>query len=193
MKKIISAICMLMLAVMLTFSTVSCSSFSNNRDAAPTDTVELFYDYNQTLIEDFDWVASQYEAFRFLEADAVFDTIVSETEHPNVVSITTIFQVEDTCITIEHPEDMRDSLPIITKINDIWMECMAINARTPVTLDSVLKIADPYKEMLNTRMLTLRRLVGPPFPEHAEYIFGNGILFIDAVTGDVRLEEESED
>lgn len=183
-KRIFPFLFTMLLAAVLSFSTVSCSSCRNG-EVKPTEPVELVYDFNQTIIEDCDWIASQYETFRFLEADAEFDCFVSDST-PNVISVRTVFQVGDTCIMINHLEN--DTVPVITKENDYWMECMAINARMPISLDSALKIAEPYKEMLNTRRLTLRKLVGPPFPEHSEYIFGNGKLFIDSHTGAARTE-----
>lgn len=183
-KRIFSVVATLLLAFMLSFTAVSCSSCSNT-EAEPVKT-DCYYDYDAVVTEDYDYIASQYQSFRFLEADAVFDGLLSEEGCPNVISIRTVFQVGDTCIMIWHDEGDTLGQPRITKDNDHWMECMNITARTPINLDSALKIAAPYRSMLNTRKLTYRRMVGPPFPKHAEYIFGNGMLFVDAVTGEIR-------
>lgn len=175
----------LLLALTLSFSIASCSSCSNDKEVVPEQT-ERFYDFDKVIAEDYDYIASQYKVFRFLEADGVFVNLVSEDADIQVESVTTVFQVLDTCIQIIHDKGKVDSLPTIVKVNDIWLECSNINARNPITLDSAMKIAAPYIELLDTRHLTLRKVVGPPYPDHAEYIFGDGLMFIDASVGSVR-------
>jgi len=176
---------MLLMCMLMVFT--SCDRRQKNV-TPPEDkpVAALTYDYDKVVIEDYDWIASQYKIFRFLEVDAMFDKLLTEEGDINVMSIRTIFQVGDTCIMIEHPEGYVDSMPIITKENDYWMECGVINARNAVTLDSCMKLIEPYRCMLPTRHLTFRRLIGPPFPEHGEFIFGNGMLFVDAATGAMR-------
>ena len=164
----------------------SCDVTKKQTQPQQNQVVNLAYDYDKVVAEDYDLIASQYKVFRFLEADAMFDKMLNEGGEVNVISIRTIFQVGDTCIMIEHPEGCVDSLPIITKENDYWTECGVISARNAITLDSCLMMIDQYRPMLPTRRLTFRRIVGPPFPKHGEYIFGNGFLFVDAATGEMR-------
>lgn len=177
---------MLMLIMCLLVTFTSCDRNKKQSDPQDKPVATLAYDYDKVVAEDYDYVASQYKVFRFLEVDAMFDKMLTEEGDVNVISLRTIFQAGDTCIMIEHPEGYIDSMPIITKENDYWMECGVINARNAVTLDSCMKLIEPYRCMLPTRRLTFRRLIGPPFPEHGEFIFGNGMLFVDATTGTMR-------
>ena len=176
----------LMLALCLLLSACnSCQTKGGKQEPAPVETT-TGYNYDSIVAADHDFVASQYQAFRFLEADAEFSGILSETENPTVDYIRTVFQYGDTCIIIEHPYKEYDGEPVVTKNYGHWLGCAELTARNAVSLDSCMKIIQPNIKDLDTRYLTFRRIVGPPFPEHGEYIFGHGLLFVDCATGDVR-------
>jgi hypothetical protein len=186
MKQFSSFMLMFIMCALVMFT--SCNVTKKQTQKQPTPVVNVAYDYDKVVAADYDLIASQYKVFRFLEVDAMFDKMLNDSGDVNVISIRTIFQVGDTCIMIEHPEGCVDSMPIITKENDYWMECGVLSGRNAITLDSCLKLIDQYRPMLPTRRLTFRRLIGPPFPKHGEYIFGNGLLFVDGTTGEMRGE-----
>lgn len=157
----------------------SCNSCSH-----PTPTPEPVvagYNYDSTVVADYDYIASQYPGFRFYEVDVVFDTTLNDM-NAYIVAIQTVFQVNDTCILFRHNEDMTtDTL----YINDYWLECLPMNARNAVDFDSCMTIIEPYRAGLGTRHLTFRRVLAPPFPENGQYIFGPGWLVVDAATGEI--------
>ena len=188
MKKLKTAMRTLALFIIAALMLQSCSSCNRqNKNEQPTPTEQTTgYNYDSIVVADHDFVASQYKAFRFLEADAEFSGILSETENPTIDYIRTVFQHGDTVILIEHPYKEYGGEPVVTKTYGHWLGCAELTARNAVSLDSCMKIIQPNTRDLNTRYLTFRRIVGPPFPEHGEYIFGHGLLFVDCVTGDVR-------
>ena len=182
MKKITSFLGIMLIALCLMFSACSgCNSNNNGNNTPEPEVVTTGYNYDEVVIADYDYIASQYPGFNFYEADVVFDTAVAiPTAH--VVAIQTVFQVNDTCIMIQHNEDMTTDTVIV---NDYWMECMPMNARNAVDFDSCMIIIEPYRAVLNNRRMTFRRVLAPPFPENGQYIFGPGLLVVDAATGEI--------
>lgn len=177
MKKITSFLGIMLIALCLMFSACTCCNNSNNPSVPEVDTIG--YNYDEVVIADYDYIASQYAWFNFYEADVVFDTAVAVPD-ARIVAIQTVFQINDTCIMIQHNEDMTTDTVIV---NDYWMECMPMNARNAVDFDSCMVIIEPYRSVLNNRRMTFRRVLAPPFPENGQYIFGPGLLVVDAATG----------
>lgn len=172
MKKILG---IFLMAICMFFA--SCNS-CHRPDPTP---VAQGYDYDAVVVEDYDYIASQYADFKFYEVDVVFDTAVA---NPNayIKAIQTVFQVNDTCIRIQHNEDYTtDTL----YDNDYWLECMPMNARNAVNFDSCMTIIAPYRDQLNNCRMTFRRVLAPPFPENGQYIFGPGLIVVDAATGEI--------
>ena len=194
MKRIRNGLCALALAVMACLATASCSSCDRGgKDVVPqevtTDTVG--YDYDMVVAQDYDYIQSEYgRMFRFLEVDAEFNDLLSESDATVVNYIRTVFQVKDTCVIIEHPRFAYDSMPVVTKQCKLWVGCADMTAHPAVDFDSCMAIIQPYRKDLATRHLTFRRIVGPPFPLHGEYILGHGLLFVDSKTGEVRGVED---
>lgn len=180
MKKITSFLGIMLIALCLMFSACNCCNSNNNNPSVP-EVVTTGYDYDETVIADYDYIASQYAWFDFYEADVVFDTAVAVPD-AHIVAIQTVFQINDTCILIRHNEDMTTDTVIV---NDYWMECMPLNARNAVDFDSCMVIIEPYRSVLNNNRMTFRRVLAPPFPENGQYIFGPGLLVVDAATGDI--------
>lgn len=172
MKKVFfmlaSAVCLLM---------TSCNSCQ--REVEP---VAAGYNYDEIVVNDYDNIASQYSEFAFYEVDAIFDTTLDVDGERTIVAIRTIFQIADTCIMFQHNSDMTTDTIIV---NDWWMECMPMDVRNPVMFDSCMAIINSYRCELPTRYLTFRRVLAPPFPENGQYIFGPGLLVVDAVTGEI--------
>lgn len=139
------------------------------------------YNYDEVVTADYDYIASQFPGFNFYEADVVFDTAVACPD-AYIKAIRTVFQINDTCILICHNEDMTTDTQIV---NDYWLECMPMNARNAVNFDSCMKIIEPYRADLNNCRMTFRRVLAPPVPENGQYIFGPGLLVVDAATGEI--------
>jgi hypothetical protein len=73
------------------------------------------------------------------------------------------------------------------QFDDVVIEDGELNPRNPVSFDSCMKIVEPYKDKLHTRALTFRRFIDPRLPENPQYIFGTGIVTVDAITGEVGV------
>lgn len=172
--------------VMMALASASCGCYRGGSEPQPEDTTSCGYDYDSVVAADYDYIASQYQAFRFLEADVVFDTLLDAGTDARIISIGTVFQAGDTCIMIFHNPGKCGEEPEIVKENDHWMECMDMSARNPISFDSCMSMVEPYMCNLPTRKMTFRRRVGPPFPKHGEYIFGNGYLFVESHTGEIN-------
>lgn len=173
MKKVL-LICGALLAMLMT----ACNECSNHKEV-PIDTTS-YLNYDEIVVQDYDYVASQVEQFYFYEAEVEFDSTLN-TGTTNIVAITNIFQIEDTCYQFIHTTDM-DTL---IKVQGYWMECGDMTARNAIMFDDVMEIISPYRDKLNTRYMTLRRLLCPPFPTTPWYIFGRQLLAIDAATGEI--------
>lgn len=139
------------------------------------------YNYDEIVKADYDYIASQFQDFKFYEADVVFDTAVAVPD-AYIIAIQTVFQVNDTCIRIRHNDDFTTDTLID---NDYWLECMPMNAYNAVDFDSCMTIIEPYRGKLNNCRMTFRRVLAPPFPENGQYIFGPGLLVVDAATGEI--------
>ena len=172
MKKIL--ICGLM--AMFAIFAVSCNSCHRDNPEPVKG-----YNYDETVIGDYDYIASQYPDFKFYEVDVVYDTAVA-VPGAYILKLQTVFQINDTCIRIRHNEDFTTDTLIV---KDYWLECMPMNARNAVNYDSCMKIIEPYRANLNNCRLTFRRVLAPPFPENGQYIFGPGLLVVDAATGEI--------
>ena len=171
MKKIL--ICGLM--AMFAIFAVSCNSCHRDNPEPKG------YNYDEIVKGDYDYIASQFQDFKFYEADVVFDTAVAIPD-AYIVAIQTVFQVNDTCIRIRHNDDFTTDTLFD---NDYWLECMPMNAYNAVNFDSCMTIIEPYRGKLNNCRMTFRRVLAPPFPENGQYIFGPGLLVVDAATGEI--------
>ena len=200
MKKIF---CLLMGVVMLALA--SCTSCKHD----PVDPVFEGYNFDEVVVTDYDYIASQHEHFIFRSAEARFDSVLSTDYENRINYVGTAFQCGTIVNMIFHTADTNKLNQIIGFIDTIgtWkeytidtndvdyrlhlqfkdaiLECGELNARNPVTFDSCMKIIEPYRDRLHTRALTLRRFIDPRLPENGQYIFGPGILIVDVITGEV--------
>lgn len=147
---------------------------------------EQSLNFDEIIKADYDYVASQYGPFHFYEADVEYDTIYS-VEGAKIASIRTVFQIVDEptdeakVMFITHTLDGTDTLVE----HGYWLECMDMSAYNAVSYDSMLNIIKPYRDTLNTRFMTFRRVLAPPFPTNGQYIWGPGMLVIDGATGEI--------
>lgn len=186
MKRILIIIAAATMAAMLA---VSCGRNRGGGNTEPADTADVcYYNYDSVANADWDWMAEHYKVFLFYEADVVLDTMLDAGTDAGAISVATVFQAGDTCVMFFHNPGKCREEPEITKENDNWSECMAMTPNNPISLDSCLRMIGPYRCNLPTRKVTVRRRVGPPFPKHGEYIFGNGYVFVDSHTGEITSE-----
>lgn len=193
MKKNLSSIfCLLLMAFCFMFA--ACNGCSNK----PVEPIEpQGYNYDEVVVADYDYIASQYgapEGFYFYECQVVLDTTLDAMTEPVIVAMRNIFQHADTCIAIQHEPGCYDQAPDTVYVNDYWAGDQEISARNAIMWKELMKIIEPYRPMLNTRYITLRRIMAPPFPENGWYLFGNKngnpLIAVDAATGDVYKAEE---
>lgn len=176
MKKITSLFCILLFAFCMMFS--ACTGCSNTNPEPATG-----YNYDEIVTADYDYIASQYNDFKFYEVDVLFKEILSnDSVAPEIESIQTVFQCGDTCVRILHSHGENDTI----REAGFWLECMEMSAYNAVNFDSCMSIVEPYRSELKTRALTFRRVLAPPFPENGQYIFGTGILVVDSKDGHVE-------
>ena len=185
MKKITSILCICLMALCMMFA--SC-----NRCSKPTPEPITGYNYDEVVQSDFQYIASQYPDFHFYEVDVEMDTTFNMEGDRYITYIKTIFQVNDTCIMIEHPKNGYTETPDTSYIHDQYLECMDMNAFNAVNWDSAMTIIASYRNELPTRFVTFRRVLAPPFPKNGQYIFGPGLLVVDAATGEVSSWVKSE-
>lgn len=185
MKKITSFLGIMLIALCMMFS--SCGWFNHDNNDTPVETIG--YNYEEVVRADYDYIASQYDDFHFYEVDVLYKDVLSAENDPEIESIKTVFQCSDTCIMILHSHGENDTI----YVNDWYLECMDMTAYNAVTYDSCMNIIKPYRPHLNTKALTFRRVLAPPFPEHGQYIFGTGILVVDSNDGHVEHWDNSEE
>ena len=172
MKKIF----MYALTAMVAMLAASCTSCHR------TDPVDNGLNYDSVVIADYDYIASQYNDFKYYETDVEYDSILCIEGAPVINYIKNVYQYKDTCIQIEHWKDGKTDTTIV---NDYWLECMPMNARNAVNYDSCMNIISSQRGSLRTRAMTFRRVLAPPFPENGQYIFGVGVLVVDSKTGEI--------
>ena len=194
---------LLMSVVMFAFA--SCTSCKHD----PVEPVFNGYDFDEVVINDYDYIASQHEHFAFREAEARFDSVLSMSNDNTINYVGTTFQCDEIVNMIFHTPDtarlngfIKFAESIETwkqwtidtndvdyrmhlQFKDVVIECGELNARNPITFDSCMKIVEPYREQLHTRALTLRRFIDPRLPENPQYIFGTGVVIVDVITGEV--------
>lgn len=176
MKRLLSLIAVATVAVVM----VACHR------SKPVEPTVVGYDYYTEVCGDYDYMASQYDTFYFYEADVLYNICFNEEGDRYITSITTVFQIGDTCIRIVHREGAYDQAPDTLVDAGYWMECMPCDPRVDVTLEEAVECA--IDEELPTRAMTFRRILAPPFPECGQYIFGVGLLFIDGCNDVVDVE-----
>lgn len=174
MKKFLSII---MMALCMCF--VACNG---HKKKAADGFISEGYNYEQVVKADYDFIAGKYSDFRFYEVDVLFKDVLCNEGTPEIISIRTVFQCNDTCIMFLHSHGEEDT----TYVQGYWLECMDMSAYNAVTYDSCMTIIEPYRHNMYTRALTFRRVLAPPFPEHGQYIFGKGVVVVDSYDGHVE-------
>lgn len=211
MKKICNILAIFMMALCMVFA--SCNSCTK-----PTpEPVFAGYNFDEVTIADYDYIASQEQDFVFRTVEARFDSVLTQECDNKINYINTWFQCGPMVNMIFHTPDTNrvnsimefyesisteksykiDTTDVDFKIHLIFhdniIECGEINARNPITFDSCMTIVAPIKDQLYTRVLTIRRFLDPRMPENPMYIFGQGNVMVDVITGELMADETNEE
>lgn len=211
-KKILT----LFVAAAFSIAMIGCQSCHRTDPEPQPEPVFVGYDFNEVIINDYDYIASQFEHFQFRSAEARFDSVLAFSNDNTISYVSTWFQCGEFVNTFFHTSDtnrMKSIMEFINsigtekyyeidttdvdfcvylKFSDAILECAEINARNPITFDSCMTIVEPYRDELHTRALTLRRFLDPREPENTQYIFGTGNVMVDAITGEVSSTKDNE-
>ena len=171
---------LLVVTIVTMFSFTSCKSCSREEPVLIDTTSVVCNELNvqEIMVSDYDYISSQYKTFHFFEADIHFDQTI-DNEDAMVDAVRTIFQVEDTCIAIDHRPGLTDTMCVVGH----WAGCSDLNPRVPVDFDSCMTLVGDIRGDLKTQFVTFRRILAPPFPKNGWWIFSNGKYAIDAYTG----------
>jgi len=184
MKKIILAIIVLC-AMSLCLS--SCKKEKPTPDPVVVDT----YDFDAVIKSDYRMIENLYDDFMFYEANVLFSQGVNTLTSPVIVSMQTIFQVQDTIVFLDHLANNFSGNPEMTKIVDHLLGDMQIFVDDiPVSFAQAWNLLHDSDIPLPTgNTMTFRTPLYPPFDEYPSYIFvtDNG-QHIRVYSGDGTVE-----
>lgn len=182
MKRILS---ILMIALM-TISLASCDWFKKSEQTKEQPTVETYIE------SDMEYMAENYgEAYVWYETEVIYNNFLDEENDGSFESVKSVYQYEeffgDTCanvivVTITHMGELRT----VEEEEGWYAECYNMRGKElPVTFkdayDAIMAVNLPKP---HTRCCVLRDQVGP-VAANPQYIYGVGLLFVDAVSGEV--------
>ena len=168
----------------------SCKKDKPQPEPTPEPTVNS-YDFDAVIKSDYRMIENLYDDFMFYEAHALFSKNVNTLTSPEIISMRTIFQVEDTVLLLDHLENDFSGTPEMTKIIDHMIGDIQIFVdQIPVSFAQAwdyLRTSDIPMPTGNT--MTLRTPLSPPFDEYPSYIFPttNG-QYIRVYSGDGTVE-----
>jgi hypothetical protein len=168
----------------------SCKKDKPQPEPTPEPTVNS-YDFDAVIKSDYRMIENLYDDFMFYEAHALFSKNVNTLTSPEIISMRTIFQVEDTVLLLDHLENDFSETPEMTKIIDHMIGDIQIFVdQIPVSFAQAwdyLRTSDIPMPTGNT--MTLRTPLSPPFDEYPSYIFPttNG-QYIRVYSGDGTVE-----
>lgn len=175
----------ILLAFCALLATVSCK-----KDNLTIDKTK-YYDFDKVIVSDYELIGSMYQDFMFYEANALFSDSVSNLTKPEIVSMQTIFQVQDTVVLLDHNKGEIGNKPQITKITDHMIGDMQI------FIDDIpVSFAKAWELLLKSDIptptgntMTFRDPLSPPFDDYPSYIFTtDGGQHIRVYSGDGRVE-----
>lgn len=163
-------------AAVIAFTTVSCSSCSNEKGNTLNFEESYMYAYNDMLVDQPDTSFRFYYASAWMNMNA--DEVVTS-ENVKLDSIEVLFQ--------KAPEFIKtykfyaDGTIKIDTIEGTWLECMNINPDSIcMTLNEVLDMLgkmDCHKPSSN--VVVMRCPLAPPFNEHPDYMFGTPLDWME--------------
>lgn len=182
MKRILSVLMIALMAISLT----SCDWFKKNEQPVKEQpTVESYIE------SDVEYMLSNYDStYAWYETEVIYNDFLDEENDGTYESIKSVYQYEkitDTgtivnAVTIWHVGDSTS-----VEVVDTWYaECFDLRES-----EICLTFKDAYDAIMavnlpkpHTRCCVLRDQVGP-VAANPQYIYGVGLLFVDAVSGEV--------
>lgn len=155
-------------------------------------TVPSSYDFDEVIASDYQMMKNTYgNNCMFFEANALLDNSVSTIDNPVVVSLRTIFQVQDTVVTVDHPIGGVGGRPQVTKVKDVMLGDVQIFIDDiPISFSKAWELLMKSDLPMPTgNTMTFRNPLSPPFDEYPSYIFAtDGGRYIRVYSGDGRVE-----
>ena len=187
MKKVIFL--MASLAIMMSLASCKCSS-DNQKPVEPAIEVDTLTVEN-TVSMDKEHMFLQYsEDYRYYESTAVLDNYLDADTTHAVVRVENVFKAlidkdgsKDTKVVIfahELGNDDVQEYEHATWLGDAELNNEVLNLTFTDAIERVYEANCPKP---HTRYIVLRKMLYPV--GNPQYIFGQGKLFVDAVTGDV--------
>lgn len=183
MKKILSIMAIAFMAMLMT----SCDWFKKSeKPVKEQQTVESYIE------SDMEYVALNYgETFVWYETEVIYNNFLDEDCDGTYESIKSVYQYEKKVdsaafdvkvITIWHRGDIMD----VEVVDGWYAECYNLRGKDmPITFknayNAIMAVNLPKP---HTRCCVLRDQIGP-VAANPQYIYGVGLLFVDAVTGEV--------
>lgn len=181
MKRILSVLMIALMAISLT----SCDWFKKSEQIKEQPTIETYIE------SDMEYMAENYgETYAWYETEVIYNDMLDAETDGTYESVKSVYQYEhqtDTgtivkAVTIYHVGDSTS-----VEVVDTWYaECFDLRESEIVltfkdAFDAIMSVNLPKP---HTRCCVLRDQVGP-VAANPQYIYGVGLLFVDAVSGEV--------
>lgn len=180
-------------AFLLVFVSCDKKKTENEQKPQPTPTVVDSYDFDKVIVADCQKIKDMYgDDYMFFEAKVLFADSVHKLTKPTIISMETVFQVEDTVVLIDHNANEFEAEPEITAFIDHVIGDMVIDINDiPVSFSQAWVLLHESELPLPTGMtMTMRTALAPPFDEYPSYIFSTSDgKYIRVYSGDGRVEE----
>lgn len=184
-KKIMKRILSFLIIAIMAISLTSCDWFKKSEQTKEQPTVETYIE------SDMEYMAENYgEVYVWYETEVIYNDFLDEENDGSIESIKSVFQHEKVVdsgayvkvVTITHNGDLMD----VEAVDGWYAECYNMRGKElPVTFkdayDAIMAVNLPKP---HTRCCVLRDQVGP-VASNPQYIYGVGLLFVDAVNGNV--------
>lgn len=161
----------------------SCQKESKDKKPLKKETVVTIANFNEVLKNDFNPIKDTCGKAVFYESQIALTAPVSN-EGIEIESVINVFQAANMSYQIIRKGEDKN----IVKVNDYWLEDVAIDVDKIISLDSAItRLKESNIVKPNSKMVTLRNPLGPKVTNPG-YVFGQrstGYVKVDAITGEV--------
>lgn len=174
-----------LMTISLMFSLNSCEWFKKSKQTKEQPVVENY------LESDKEYMSNNYgETYVWYETEVIYNNFLDEENDGSFESVKSVYQYENVCdsgaivkvVTITHCGELMD----VEVVDGWYAECFNMRGKVlPITFnDAFNAIMAVNLPKPHTRCCVLRDQVGP-VAANPQYIYGVGLLFVDAVSGEV--------